>query len=188
MVKSVMSGAEDDRLMRYREGTVVITGSGGFIGRALVSRLAESYNVVDFDLQEPKELPPAASFERIDLTSEDSVRQPLAAVRERHGGRIASVIHLAAYFDLTGEANPKYEQITVRGTERLLRALQAFDVEQFVFASSMLAHRARRAGELIDEDWPLESDLPYRASKVETERLIYAQRGSIPVVYLRRRL
>lgn len=171
--------------MRDRKDTVVITGSGGFIGRALVFRLAESYNVVGFDLQEPKELPPAASFERIDLTSEDSVRQPLAAVRERHGGRIASVIHLAAYFDLTGEPNPKYEQITVRGTERLLGALQAFEVEQFVFASSMLAHRARRPSELIDEDWPLESDLPYRASKVETERLIHAQRGSIPVVYLR---
>lgn len=37
MVKSLMSGAEDDRLMRDRKDTVVITGSGGFIGRALVS-------------------------------------------------------------------------------------------------------------------------------------------------------
>jgi nucleoside-diphosphate-sugar epimerase len=59
MVKSLISGAEDDRLMRDRKDTVVITGSGGFIGRALVFRLAESYNVVGFDLQEPKELPPA---------------------------------------------------------------------------------------------------------------------------------
>jgi nucleoside-diphosphate-sugar epimerase len=171
---------------RYRDkDTVVIMGSSGFIGRALVLRLADSYNVVGLDLQKPKELPPAASFERIDLTSEDSLRQALATVRERQGGRIASVIHLAAYFDLTGEPNPKYEQITVRGTQRLLRALQAFEVEQFVFASSMLAHRARRPGELIDEDWPLESDLPYRDSKIETERLIHAQRGAIPVVYLR---
>src|SRR5918996_2838250 len=42
----------------------------------------------------------------------------LRQVRERHGRRIASVIHLAAYFDLTGEPNPKYEEVTVRGTER----------------------------------------------------------------------
>lgn len=31
------------------------------------------------------------------------------------------MIHLAAYFDLTGEPNPKYDEITVQGTERLLK-------------------------------------------------------------------
>ena len=98
---------------------------------------------------------------------------------------IASAIHLAGYFDLTGEPDPKYEQITVRGTERLLRELQSLEVEQFIFASSMLVHRGARPGQLIDEDWPLELNLPYRASKIETERLIHAQRGQIPVVYLR---
>src|SRR6266508_3952124 len=99
--------------------------------------------------------------------------QILQKIRKRHGGRIDSVIHLAAYFDLTGEPNPKYEQITVRGTERLLRELQSFEVEQVIFASSMLVHRPSLPGEVIDEDWPLESDLPYRASKIETERLIH---------------
>lgn len=98
----------------------------------------------------PKELPVSATFEQIELTSDDNVRQTLERVRKRHGGRIASVIHLAAYFDLTGAPNPKYQQITVRGTERLLRELQSFEVEQFVFASSMLAHRAGQPGELID--------------------------------------
>ncbi len=56
-------------------------------------------------------------------------------MRTAYGTRIASVIHLAAYFDLTGEPNPLYSEITVHGTEKLLRALQSFEVEQFVLAS-----------------------------------------------------
>jgi nucleoside-diphosphate-sugar epimerase len=101
------------------------------------------------------------------------------------GSRIASVIHLAAYFDLTGEPDPKYQEITVNGTRRLLSGLQRFDVEQFVFASTMLVHAAARPGETIDEQRPLEPKYPYRASKIETEQLIHQQRGSVPVVYLR---
>src|SRR6266511_6385343 len=172
-------------LMAKQNDTIIVTGSTGFIGEALIGRLAESYNVIGLDLAAPKALPPSATFEKIDLTSDRSVRQILQKIRKRHGGRIDSVIHLAAYFGLTGEPNPKYEQITVRGTERLLRGLQSFEVEQFIFASSMLVHRAGHPGVVIDEDWPLESDLPYRSSKIETERLIHEQRDRIPVVDLR---
>lgn len=171
--------------MTEKRDTVIVTGSSGFIGRVIVARLAERYNVVGLDLHEPAELPASATFERIDLTSDDSVREALARVRERCGDRISSIIHLAAYFDLTGEPDPKYEAITVRGTERLLRELQSFEVEQFVFASTMLVHAAGEPGERIDEERPLDPKLPYRASKIETERLIHEQRGRIPVVYLR---
>jgi nucleoside-diphosphate-sugar epimerase len=171
--------------MADNKDIVIVTGSSGFIGEALVAKLAGSYDVIGLDLRPPKKLPDGASFQEIDVTSDKSVQQSLQKLRKRQGGHIASVIHLAAYFDLTGEPNPKYEQITVRGTERLLRELQSFKVDQFIFASSMLAHRAGRPGDLINEDWPLDSKLPYRSSKIETERLIHAQRGQIPVVYLR---
>jgi len=46
-------------------------------------------------------------------------------IRYAYGERIASGIHLAAYYDFSGEPSPLYDEITVRGTERLLRALQA---------------------------------------------------------------
>ena len=32
-----------------------------------------------------------------------------------HGSRIASVVHLAAYFDFTGEDNPLYQSVNVDG-------------------------------------------------------------------------
>src|SRR5438094_4397494 len=111
---------------------VLITGSSGLIGSALANRLAEEYAVVGFDLEGPPHPPPTAECVCVDLTSEESVRQGLARLRQGYGDSIACVVHLAAYFDFSGEPSPKYEQITVRGTERLLRGLQEFRVEQFV--------------------------------------------------------
>ena len=122
-------------LVAHHKDTVIITG---------VARLATSYNVIGLDRRAPNQLPSAATFEEIDLTSDRNIRQSLEKICKHHGGRIASVIHLAAYFDLTGQPNPEYQEITVRGNERLLLELQSFDVDQFVFVSSMLVHRAGR--------------------------------------------
>ena len=120
-----------------------------------------------------------------DLTSEESVRRALETVRERHGSRLAAVIHLAAYYDFTGEPSPLYEALTVRGTQRLLQGLRGFEVEQFVFASTMLVHAPTEPGQPLNEDWPLEPKWDYPRSKVETEALIRAERGAIPAVLLR---
>src|SRR5918992_277651 len=80
--------------------------------------------------------PPEVGCVSTDVTSGESLQHALSNVRTRHGERIASVIHLAAYYDFSGEPSPQYDEITVRGTERLLRALQEFQVEQFVFSST----------------------------------------------------
>jgi nucleoside-diphosphate-sugar epimerase len=164
---------------------VLITGSSGLIGAALANRLAEEFTVIGFDREGPPHPPPAAECVCVDLTSEESVQQGLARVRQGYGTHLVSVIHLAAYFDFSGEPSPKYEQITVRGTERLLRGLQQFRVEQFVFSSTMLVHSPCEPGQRINEDWPLEPKWDYPKSKVETEKLILSDRREFPVVLLR---
>jgi nucleoside-diphosphate-sugar epimerase/uncharacterized membrane protein len=172
--------------MSARREIVIVTGSSGFIGRRLVERLAEQYTVVGFDRDLPPHPPVVAECVCVDLTSQSSVETALQRVRVAYGEHLASVIHLAAYFDLTGEPSPKYDEITVRGTERLLRALQTFHVEQFVFASSMLIHAPSRPGQRITEESPLDpKKLPYRESKIAAERVIHEHRKNIPVVYLR---
>jgi nucleoside-diphosphate-sugar epimerase len=97
------------------------------------------------------------------------------------------VIHLAAYYDFFGEPSEKYDEITVRGTGRLLRELRDIDfqIEQFVFSSTMLVHRPAEPGQFINEDWPVEPTWAYPESKVRTEQLIREQRGEIPAVLLR---
>lgn len=171
--------------MNETKELVLIVGGGGFIGRALVKRLAQKYTVVSLDRNEPEDLPTGTFAVQIDLTSDESVHNALRQVREEYGRGVASVIHLAAYFDLTGESSPMYEEVTVKGTERLLHGLQDFQVGQLIFSSTMLVHAPGKPGQTINEDQPLDPKLPYRASKIKTERVIHEQRGTIPVVYMR---
>jgi nucleoside-diphosphate-sugar epimerase len=165
---------------------IIVTGSSGLIGSALCEALAaDGYRVFGFDRPGIPHPPPHAENVPCDVTSDASVAEALAHVERIAGRTIASVIHLAAYYDFSGEPSPLYEQVTVQGTGRLLRMLQAFTVGQFVFSSTMLVHAPCRPGEHIDESWPLDPKWDYPQSKLRTEQLITASRGAIPVVLLR---
>ena len=172
--------------MDTQKELILVTGASGRIGTATVTRLAGRFNVDGFDRAGPPVPPPVTEHViDCDLTSDESVKRALETVRQKHGARIASVIHLAAYYDFSGEPSPLYEDLTVRGTERLLHGLRDFEVGQFVFSSTMLVHAPTEPGRPINEDWPLDPKWEYPKSKVETEALIRAERGNIPVVLLR---
>jgi nucleoside-diphosphate-sugar epimerase len=164
---------------------VLVTGSSGLIGSAVVRRFADEFLVVALDREGPPHPPPEADCVNVDLASDASMREAMQHVRTKHGERIASVIHLAAYYDFSGEPSPKYDEVTVRGTRRLLRELQSFEVEQFIFSSTMLVHAPCQPGQRINEDWPLEPKWEYPKSKVKTEKLIHQERGRLPSLLLR---
>jgi nucleoside-diphosphate-sugar epimerase/uncharacterized membrane protein len=166
--------------------TLIITGSSGRIGSSFIDRIGESYTEVGLDREGPPHPPPETEHViDCDLSSDKSVWEALEEVRRLGHKRIASVIHLAAYYSFSGEPSPLYEQVTVRGTERLLHGLRDFEVEQFIFSSTMLVHAPCEPGESIDEDWPLRPKWDYPKSKVETEELILRERGVVPVVLMR---
>ena len=75
--------------------------------------------------------------------------------------------------------------MNVEGTRRLLRALQGFEVEQFVYASTMLVHAPCRPGERIDEHQPIDPRWAYPKSKAAAEAVIQAEHKHIPYVILR---
>ncbi|MGE0577898.1 MAG: vitamin K epoxide reductase family protein [Reyranella sp.] len=166
--------------------TVLITGSSGFLGQAIGRSLVGRYQVIGLDVAPPRRAIPGIDTVVIDLTSDDSVAEALSTVRARSGGRIASVIHLAAYYDTTGEDNPKYDTVTVGGTRLLLAALRDFETEQFVFSSTLLVHAPSPAkGAKIDEESPLDPAWAYPRSKAETEALILREHGPVKVAILR---
>lgn len=98
--------------MSARKDSVIVTGSGGLIGSAEVNQFAEHYRVVGFDAEGPAHPPSAAECVCVDVTSEESVRDGLARVRQGYGERLSSLIHLAAYYDFSGAPSDKYEEIT----------------------------------------------------------------------------
>jgi len=166
--------------------TVLVTGSSGFLGQAIAEGLGERYTVIGLDVKAPQN--PAGGMETIevDLTSDESVDAAVREAASRSGGRIASVIHLAAYYDTTGEDDPKYDAVTVQGTRRLLSALKRIGTEQFVFSSTLLVHAPSPGkGVRIDEESPIDPPWAYPRSKAETEALISRERGDIGTVILR---
>ena len=169
-----------------RRPIVLITGSSGFLGQAIARGLMERYHVIGLDAKPPRQPIKGIVTVEIDLTSDESVDASMTQIRESAGNRIASVIHLAAYYDTTGEKNPKYDAVTVQGTRRLLDALKKFETEQFVFSSTLLVHApSPEKGVRIDEDSPLDPPWAYPKSKAETETLIANERGDIRTVVLR---
>ena len=165
---------------------VLVTGAAGNLGRSVAAALADGYRIVGLDRQAREEGPEGSyPILAMDLGSDESVALALAAFRSAYGSRIASVVHLAAYFDFTGEDNPLYQSVNVDGTRRLLRALQGFEVGQFLYPSTMLVHAPCRPGEHLDESQPLAPAWAYPKSKAAAEVVVREERGHIPCVVLR---
>ena len=164
---------------------VIVSGSSGLIGTALINKLSEQYRVVGLDNIGYPFPPITAECVCINITSDESMKNAMKRIEYGYGNHVASVIHLAAYYDFSGKPSPLYDKITVQGTERLLRVLKGFKVDQFIFSSSMLVYKHSQPGQKITEDWPLEPKWDYPDSKVKTEKILHEQRGDIPVVNLR---
>jgi nucleoside-diphosphate-sugar epimerase/uncharacterized membrane protein len=161
---------------------VLVTGAAGDIGTSLLRALRKRFAVVGLDIEKKAD---GREILAVDLTSDESVRKVLRQIGSQHGNHIAGVVHLAAYFDFTGEENPLYESVNVQGTSRLLRELRDFEVERFIYASTMLVHRPSRPSETIEESTPIEPKWAYPRSKAETEEVVRREHGRMPYALLR---
>lgn len=166
------------------EPIVLVTGSTGLIGRAFVRDLTRKRNVLGLDLKAPQDDFGLDHWIHCDLTDRNSVRKALSQVAQRSGRHIASVVHLAAYYDFSGRPSPLYEKLTVEGSQRLLEELQPFHVEQFVFSSSILVMKPleRADGTRLNENSPVLAEWAYPQSKLRAENVMHTLRGDIPLV------
>ncbi|HEY4254732.1 MAG TPA: NAD(P)-dependent oxidoreductase [Chlamydiales bacterium] len=164
---------------------VIVTGSCGRIGANVVRRLGQKYRIVGFELLKAIYASDHEELVPVDISSDESVQQAFTHIRATYGNKIASVVHLAAYYSFSEKHSDKYEQITVRGTERLLKALQGFEVGQFLFTSTMLVHAPGTPGCPITEESLVAPTWDYPLSKVHTEKFMHEVRGRIPTVSLR---
>lgn len=167
------------------KGIILITGACGRIGLNAAKLFAKDYQVVGFDIYIPKEKIPNVEFFIVDISSDQSVKEGFAKIQANYGSHIASVVHLAAYYNFIGGQWEKYEAITINGTRRMLENLKNFEVEQFIFSSTMLIYAPSRPGVKIHLDSPIVPKWEYPLSKVKTEQMIHEKKGNIPTVILR---
>lgn len=161
---------------------ILITGGIGRIGRALTTALTPRYRVVALERQCG---PNAFNCIEADIASEAAISKAMQELRSRYGSQIVSVIHLAAFYDFSGEDHLAYREVNVEGTRRLLRALKNFEVGQFVYASTMLVHAPSQPGIPINEMGELAPKWPYPRSKELAEEVILEEQGQTPTVILR---
>jgi nucleoside-diphosphate-sugar epimerase len=164
---------------------VLVTGSSGRLGAAVAAQLTPQYHVVGFDRRLPADPSTGPETTRLDLRSDRSVQAGLGEVRRRHGEQLAAVIHLAEYEDAAGAPSPRYQEINVSGTERLLRGLQGFRVGQFVLRTTILVHAPCRPGQHLREDSRLGPRGEYPRSKLRAEEVVRALHGETPYVLVR---
>lgn len=165
--------------------TIVITGSEGLIGSALIRKFCGSFQVAGLDRTANPELDGMRKLIECDLTSDESVAAAIDRIHGEFGNRVASVVHLAAYYDFSGKPSRLYEELTHKGTERLLANVRKLRVEQFVFSSTILVMKPSEGGRPITEQSPVQAEWPYPQSKLDTEEMICRERGDIPAVILR---
>ena len=164
---------------------VLITGGAGRIGVPLRESLSDDYEVVSLDIQHEER--PGASAHRIhcDFTNAESIEAALAQVRSKHGQKIASILHLADHFDSSGRPNTLDRELTIEGTRKLFDHLRSFDVEQFVYPSTILVMQAAENGSPLTEESELDADWTYPKTQRIAESVVERNSDGIHTVVVR---
>ena len=148
--------------------TVVITGVSGFLGQAVLRRLAGSPAVgrlIGLDMREPGFRPRGLEFHLVDVAGSD--------LRPLFDGADV-LVHLAGVHD----AIPDEElmaRVNVGGTRRVLEAAAAAEVRKVVLVSSAAVYGAWPNNPVpLTEDAPLRPNpgFPLGVHKAELERLL----------------
>jgi UDP-glucose 4-epimerase len=159
---------------------VAITGVSGFVGQALVERLArceEVESMVGIDLK------PFGSHTKLNHYRMDIRDSALRKVFRRHG--VDAVVHLA--FILNPPPDPVFQrEVNVGGSRNVLLAAKECGARKFVFASSTTVYGAHPDNpEWLTEDDPPRPNIQYAREKAEVEGMCQELAGRMEMTSLR---
>jgi nucleoside-diphosphate-sugar epimerase len=147
---------------------VLVTGAGGFLGRAVVERLLERGHKVRAIIRPSSQTPAWAEEVEVFRADLRVANDLLAAFND-----VDAVLHLAA---ATSGSEDIQFSTTVVGTERFLEAMAKSAVKRLIHVSSLVVYDWSQVKSCMDENSPLE-DNPYQMggyaiAKVWQERVV----------------
>lgn len=152
--------------------TALVTGGGGFLGKAIALRLlVRGWRVRSFSRGSYPDLEEAGiSCLRGDLADQDAVSDAVAGCDV--------VFHVGAKAGVWGPYQEYYDA-NVRGTEKVLEACRHHVVPRLIYTSSPSVVHGGGAIEGGDESlpYPDEYEAPYPETKAMAEQLVLASNG-----------
>jgi len=141
---------------------ILVTGSGGFIGKRLAAELRKKgHSVEEFDLDNG-----------LDLLKEADCKKAVKGMD--------AVVHLAAVLD---ESSPLLWKVNVEGTENMVKAAAEAKVDRFIHLSTVGVH-GRQQG-IVMESTPFNPVTNYEKSKAEAEGKVQEFQEMIHITILR---
>ena len=167
---------------------VLVTGTSGFVGRALCSTLLTKGYKVRAAVRSVNSIPPADGLDVVavgDVGAQTDWSVPLS--------RVDCVIHCAArshvMHETEADALLAYRAVNMAGTQRLAEQAAELGVRRLVFLSSIKVNGQQTVigSPFLFSDTPVPED-PYGLSKWEAEQGLWAvltQKTSLEVVVVR---
>jgi len=153
--------------------TIIVTGASGFVGRHFVDAYKDECQIYAIARRSQQEV----GLERhqniewylTDIGDEESLHKVMDDIRAKGGADF--LLHLAAFFDFSNEANPEYERTNILGTKLVLKEAETLDLVRFIFASSLVVSEFPKAGERLTEESSLDASFPYAVTKIAGESM-----------------
>ncbi len=151
---------------------ILITGGQGFVGRALVNRLADAGHEVTCVDMHDEVFRDDVRFLKLDIRA-------TAAVIEACAG-MDTIIHNASIVHTANSREADIWAVNLGGTENLIKACQTHAIDRLVYISSASAVYEGQDIENGDETLPYSriSQAPYADSKIAAEKAVLAFSGS----------